>query len=164
MELLLTGYKGNDNTSKIVLDLITPKYNVDILYLANDFSMIKQQMEKQLKLKEYDYIFSFGEKQAVKEIHIETSAMVDDQRVATSFPIESLVERFQAGGYNPIISHDAGTYFSNFTYYNGLRMIKDYGLRSKHIFIHLPNKEYMDVMKFAMFFSKVLNEILKEGE
>lgn len=164
MELLLTGYKGNDNTSKLVLDLMTPKYNVDILYLANDFSKIKQQMEKQLTLKEYDYIFSFGEKQEAKEIHIETSAMVNGQRVETSYPVESLIKRLEAGGYHPIVSHDAGANFCNFTYYTGLRVIQDDKRRSKYIFIHLPSSESMDVMKFSLFFSKVLNEILKEGE
>ena len=62
MKILIAGFKGDDNSAKILLDYIKKVCNEDILYLENDFEISSKQIEEKLnanqdyKLKEGDIV------------------------------------------------------------------------------------------------------------
>lgn len=58
MNTLLAGFKGKNNSAKIQLDLINPKNKVNKLYLENDFSICKNQLELQKNRNIVEKIFS----------------------------------------------------------------------------------------------------------
>ena len=48
MKILIAGFKGDDNSAKILLDYIKKVCNEDILYLENDFEISSKQIEEKL--------------------------------------------------------------------------------------------------------------------
>ena len=48
MKILIAGFKGDDNSAKILLDHIKKICNEDILYLENDFEISSKQIEEKL--------------------------------------------------------------------------------------------------------------------
>lgn len=55
MKILIAGFKGDDNSAKILLDYIKKVCNEDILYLENDFEISSKQIEEKL-LENYDNV------------------------------------------------------------------------------------------------------------
>jgi hypothetical protein len=44
IKVLLTGFNGNENSSKVLLDNINKNIGMDLLFLENDFEISKRQL------------------------------------------------------------------------------------------------------------------------
>lgn len=156
MEILITGFKGNDNSTKLLLDLISPKYNVDKLYLENDFVPLGEQLKQHITKKKYDYIFLFGQKPGLKEILIEIRAVYGEEVCDTNFSYEPLLEELKMYGYEGSISYDAGSSLCNYAYYRGLKLVEEETGNTKVVMIRIPKLHEIDIMKFANVWSTIL--------
>ncbi len=66
--ILIIGFKGVNNSSKILLDNIKKNNYIDTLYLDNNFSKSEEQLINKLKSKKYITIYAFGQKPLTKKI------------------------------------------------------------------------------------------------
>ena len=150
MNILYTAFKGKNNSSKLLLDHIDANNK---LYLTNSFKTSVVELINKLKKNDYDLIVSFGQAPLDTDvIKIETTAK-DKLKYATSYDYRVLHNKLRKG-YEVIISNDAGNYLCNNIYYNGLKYIIENKLKTKMIFIHIPNKEKItDIEKLSKLFN-----------
>lgn len=146
MKILYTAFNGKSNSSKILLDnIIAEKDNK--LYLRNSFKTSVEQLSNKIKKNEYDLIVSFGQAPLDKgTIKIETRGNGVDY-FDTDYDYSNLKKLFDENGFKTIISNDAGNYFCNNIYYNGLKYIRENNLKCKMIFIHIPQIDNIDDIK-----------------
>ena len=142
MNILYTAFNGKTNSSKILLDYIETD-NCNKLYLRNSFTTSVKQLNSKIKNNNYDLIVSFGQALLDKDtIKIETTGKNNDF-YKTNYDYNYLKNRLE-DKYNVIISNDAGNYLCNNIYYNGLKYIKEYNLKTKMIFIHIPKTDNIE--------------------
>ena len=135
MKILYTAFNGKTNSSKILLDNIVSENK---LYLKNSFTTSVKQLNSKIKNNNYDLIVSFGQAPLDKDtIRIETRGNEIDY-FDTDYDYSILKKLFDENGFNTIVSKNAGNYLCNNIYYNGLKYIKENGLKCKMIFIHIP--------------------------
>ena len=139
--ILITSFKGKNNTSNILLYNIRIGKSIDRLELTNSFSTSERELIKKLKNNNYKYIISFGQKPSINNVVIETFANKDGNKLKTNFPYKRLNKFLNERNIDNYISEDAGTYLCNNIYFKGLNYIKEKNLGTKMIFIHIPQKE-----------------------
>lgn len=61
-KILLFGFNGENNSSKILLDNIEENNLIDKLYLENDFKTSEEQLIEKMKYYNYKTIYAFGQK------------------------------------------------------------------------------------------------------
>lgn len=156
-EVLLCGFNGKINSSKIVVD------NVKIdskIYLKNSFITSVNQLKKELTKNIYDYIILLGQKPDVKEIYIEIVGKYRTDLILTQYNYEKIANYFRELNYAIVISSDAGNYLCNNIYYNCLKLIRENNLYAKAIFLHIPAlKIIKDIKKFSDDLSKYIEKI-----
>ena len=147
MKTLYTAFNGKNNSSKILLDIIKSENK---LYLKNSFSTSVKQLENELKKNNYDLIISFGRASLDYDtIKIETTGRGKENIYKTEFDYSNIYEKLKSD-YDVLISDDAGNYFCNNIYYNGLKMINDNNLKTNMIFMHIPDIDNItDIYKLA---------------
>lgn len=152
MNVLFTAFNGKTNSSKILLDLIKIGNK---LYLKNSFKTSVEQFVKEINRVNYDIIISFGQAPLKNDnIKIETIGKGEDTYI-TNYEYASLERLLKLNSYKVIISNDAGNYLCNNIYYNGLKYIEGKKLKTKMIFIHIPNIDNIsDMDKLASIFNK----------
>ena len=158
MNILYTAFNGKYNSSKILLD------NIDALdenkvYLKNSFITSIKQLENKIKSNTYDYIISFGQASLQQDsIKIEVVGRRENTFYKTDFDYLKIKQRLEENGYEVEISDDAGSYYCNNLYYYGLKYIRQYRLKCRMIFIHIPlvNK-VSNIVKLANLFDNFLN-------
>jgi len=122
MKILYTAFNGKSNSSKILLDNISIDES-NKLYLRNSFKTSVKQLENRIKNDEYDLIVSFGQAPLNKNtIKIETKGN-DIDYYETEYDYSKLKRELVKNNFNVIVSKDAGNYFCNNIYYNGLKYI-----------------------------------------
>ncbi len=151
MDILYTAFKGNTNSSKLLLDHISADNK---LYLTNSFETSVQELYKELRKKHYNLIISFGQAPLDKDtIKIETSAKKELEYI-TSYDYSDLYDKLKKE-FKVIISNSAKNYLCNNIYYNGLKYISENNLKTKMIFIHIPKKDKItDIEKLSKIFDK----------
>ena len=136
MRILFTAFNGKNNSSKILLDKINSNNK---LYLKNSFITSVNQLEKELQKNEYDLIISFGQAPLdMDTIKIEIIGK-GDIKYKTKYNYSPLKNNLVKNNYRVIVSEEAGTYFCNNIYFNGLKYIKENNLNTEMIFIHIPS-------------------------
>lgn len=147
MKILYTAFNGKNNSSKILLDMIKSENK---LYLKNSFTTSVKQLENEIKKNNYDLIISFGRASLDSDtIKIETTGRGKENIYKTEFDYSNIYEKLKSD-YDVLISDDAGNYFCNNIYYNGLKMINDNNLKINMIFIHIPDIDNItDIYKLA---------------
>ena len=146
MKILIAGFKGNDNSAKILLDnidSIKEKNNQDILYLENDFEVSSNQIEEKM-LQNYDYVLIFGQKPNTRNIYLENNAVLEETKLETDFYYGVLKENLESNNYKVISSCDAGNYLCNNVFFRALSFKQTNDLKSKIAFIHIPTIDNMD--------------------
>ena len=143
MKILVAGFKGNDNSAKILLDNIKEKNNQDILYLENDFKVSSNQIEEKM-LQNYDYVLIFGQKPNTRNIYLENNAVLEETKLETDFYYGVLKENLESNNYKVISSCDAGNYLCNNVFFRALSFKQTNDLKSKIAFIHIPTIDNMD--------------------
>lgn len=137
MKVLIVGFKGNDNSAKILLDNIKEQCNLDVLYLENDFKVSTTQIEEKL-LQKYDYVLIFGQKPETKDVYLENNAIIEDIKLETDYYYGVLKEYLESNNYKVISSDDVGNYLCNNVFFKALSLKKDNNLKTKIAFIHIP--------------------------
>lgn len=138
MKILLCGFKGNTNTSQIIIDNIESDNIYKKLYLVNSFETSANQLENMLHKHNFDLIMAFGQKPKVKSIYLEQRAYVNGQKLTANFEHIKLADILTDEGYKVKISDNAGNYLCNNIFYTGLKYIARHSLGTKMIFIHIP--------------------------
>ena len=134
MKVLYTAFNGKNNSSKILLDIITAK---DKLYLKNSFTTSVTQLVDKIKNNNYDLVISLGQAPIKKDvIKIEIKASMGDY-YETNYDFQNLKANIE-NYFKVIISDNAGNYLCNNVYYYGLKFIHENKLSTKMIFIHIP--------------------------
>ncbi len=159
MNLLLTAFKGNNNSSKILLDLISSKRGVDELYLENDFHHCVSQLNRQLDLRTYDVIFSFEQNLDSDKIVIATTAQVDSNTFVTVYSVNTLYQFLRDRNYKVELSNTAGTQLPNHLYAVGLDRIVRESLSTKMVLLHIPSISAIDILSLAKDLSYYLSNI-----
>ena len=149
MNVLLTAFKGNNNSSKVLLDLISSKHGVDLLYLENDFKRCEAQLNHQLDQKTYDMIIAFEQKSDSEKIVIEMCAKVDGNAYCTDYSAAQIHQFLTEKGYKASLSEDAGALLSNHIYAVGLHRITKELLPTQMVLLHLPTIATIDILSLA---------------
>ena len=152
LKILYTAFNGKSNSSKILLDNINEKQE-NKLYLKNSFKTSVEQLLNKIKDDNYDLIISFGQARLNKGvIKIETQGK-DMVIYKTDFDYFEIKKKLEKNNFKVVISNDAGNYFCNNIYYNGLKYINNNKLKTKMIFIHIPEiNNIEDINKLAKLF------------
>lgn len=152
MKILYTAFNGKSNSSKILLDNINEKQE-NKLYLRNSFKTSVEQLVNKIKSNEYDFIISFGQAPLNKGV-IKVETQGKDKVIYKSyFDYCKIKKKLENNNFKVVISNDAGNYFCNNIYYNGLKYINNNKLKAKMIFIHIPEiKNIEDINKIAKLF------------
>ena len=138
MNILYTAFNGKDNSSKILLDNIKT-LDENKLYLRNSFITSVKQLQKKIKLDNYDLIVSFGQAPLEQDnIRIEVVGKNTTEIYESDFDYSQLKEKLEMNNYKTDVSRDAGNYYCNNIFFNGLKYIKENDLKCKMIFIHIP--------------------------
>ena len=151
MNTLLTAFCGENNSSKLLLDNIA---HANKILLTNSFDKSSKQLIDAIDKTHPSQIISFGQKPNSNCLTIETVARKDDA-IKTDFDIKEITEILEKNSVEYVLSGNAGNYLCNHIYYEGLNYIKENGLQTKMIFIHLPS-----VKQFANF--NAVSECLKQ--
>ena len=138
MNILYTAFNGKDNSSKILLDNIKT-LDENKLYLRNSFITSVKQLQKKIKLDNYDLIVSFGQAPLEQDnIRIEVVGKNTTEIYESDFDYSQLKEKLEKNNYKTDVSREAGNYYCNNIFFNGLKYIKENDLKCKMIFIHIP--------------------------
>ena len=153
MNILLTAFKGHNNSSKVLLDLISSKRGVDELYLDNNFQKCESQMNYQLDRKRYDTIFSFDQMADCDQIIIETSAKLDGKTFLTTYSVDALYQFLKDENYKVELSKSAGNDLANHIYAVGLERIAKDLLTTQMVLLYIPSLSRIDILKLAKHLS-----------
>lgn len=140
MKILVSGFKGDNNSSKILLDNLPN--NISKLYLENNREKSVNQLLKIAVA--YDIILLFGQKPILKNrISVERKAVLNGDTVLSQFNFKEIKDFF-TGKYPLKFSDHAGTSYCNYLYYYGLKEFSD--SKNKIVFIHIPMLKNVDDM------------------
>lgn len=156
MKILIAGFKGKDNSAKILLDNIKEECNQDILYLENDFEISGNQIEEKL-LENYDYVLIFGQKSNTKNIYLENNAILEGSKLETDYYYGVLKENLESNNYKVVSSCDAGNYLCNNVFFRALNFKYKSNVKSKVGFVHIPTIDNIEDIKYLA--STILNYI-----
>lgn len=156
MKILISGFEGNDNSAKILLDNIKEECKQDILYLKNDFEVSSNQIEEKL-LQNYDYVLIFGQKPNTKSIYLENNAILENTKLETDYYYGVLKEKLECNNYKVVSSCDAGNYLCNNVFFRALNFKHSNNLKAKIAFIHIPTIDNIEDIKYLA--SIILNYI-----
>ena len=145
MKILIAGFKGDDNSAKILLDYIKKVCNEDILYLENDFEISSKQIEEKL-LENYDNVLIFGQKPNTTNIYFENNAILEGKKIVTDYYYGALKENLEQYAYQVMSSYDAGKYLCNNVFFRALNFKQENNLKSKIAFIHIPTIDNIEDM------------------
>lgn len=159
MHILFTGFMGNDNSAKVIVEKIQANCIIEKIYLENDFKACEMQLLDKIKTTKYDLIFAFGQKPVIKAIYIETIGSNASGGYSTSFDYCDLADFLKNKGFKVTISKNAGNYLCNHIYNCGLDYIENNQLTTEMIFIHTPYLKNIDDVDYL---SKVFSEFLEQ--
>lgn len=132
MKVLAAGFKGEDNSAKVLLDRLPD--SIHKLYLEND----KQESVAQL-LKAADHfgaICMFGQKPVLKnKVCVERRAALNGESLCPDYDFEG-IQNFFADRYPLKFSDNAGTSYCNNLYYHAIKKFSE--SNKKLVFIHIP--------------------------
>ena len=153
--ILLTGFRGTS------AELLVKRLNeYKVLLLPNDKVKDSELLIGTMSEIMFDYVVSFGQKPNIKDkVCIETTAQNEGKLLYTDFDCDKLKSMFEQNDIPVKISHNAGTSFCNALYFNGLEFIRENGLDTKMVFIHIPfEKNITDINSFCEGIRRVLRK------
>jgi pyroglutamyl-peptidase len=160
MKVLVGGFRGKTNPSKLIIDKITCKHTLEKLYLVNSFEVSKKQLEGLLQKQSYDWILIFGQKPEVKSIYLEQQACINGHKLTAGHNYAGLEKLLNYSGFTVKLSNNAGNYLCNHIFYIGLKHIEDNNLNTRMIFIHIPGiKNIENIDGLAHVFSTYIDEL-----
>lgn len=132
-DILLTGFSGTSS------ELLVKRAAYRSLILPNDKVLDARILLAEIGRHSYKYIFGFGQKPCIRDkVYLETSARNGNECIRTDFAYGKLLDALNAEKIAVSVSDNAGTSFCNALYWNVLAHIRDKGLETKMIFLHIP--------------------------
>ena len=134
LRILLTGFKGKNNSSSILVQSISENYRL----LTNSFEGLKKDIEE---IDEgFDFLIMFGcDKNLKDSVRIERFAEKNGEKIASALDLENISKNLAAAEINNFISDSPGHYFCNEAYWHALRKFN-----GKVVFIHIPTIKSID--------------------
>ena len=148
MKILVAGFMGDNNSSKLLLDKLNCNCRMNKLYLENDFEISTKQLRNKI-VEGYDLIYAFGSNPETKKIFLEKRAILEGIILECNYGYELLKKHLEINNYNTEYSINAGEYLCNNIFYKGLAHIAKNKLDTKMAFIHIPtinNIENIDTL------------------
>ena len=149
MKILYTGFKGKNNASCQLIELIDPN---DKILLTNSFEGIKRDLDN-ISLELYDLIIMFGINKKLKDkLIIEVNSCLNLEYLSTKVNYEQLKTEIHDNDINVDLNFKPTKYLCNYAYHNAL-------LRNKNsIFIHIPGiSKITNTNKIASILKEVFN-------
>lgn len=141
-KVLLTGFKGKNNSSSILVQSISENYRL----LTNSFEGLKKDIEE---IDEgFDFLIMFGcDKNLKDSVRIERFAEKNGEKIASGIALENISGSLEKAGIENSISDTPGHYFCNDAYWYALQKFN-----SRAVFIHIPtikniDNDFIDKMK-----------------
>lgn len=132
MKVLAAGFKGEDNSAKVLLDHLPD--SIHKLYLENNKQVSVAQLLKAAE--KYDEIVMFGQKPVLKnKVSVERRAALNGERLCPDFDFEG-IQAFFADRYPLKFSDNAGTSYCNHLYYHAIKELSE--SNKNLVFIHVP--------------------------
>jgi pyroglutamyl-peptidase len=171
MRTLLTGFSAfgsvvNNPSERIVAWLEregAPGHELTTRVLPVSYERAAREIEALLKEGAFDAALLLGVARAETCIRVEQQARLGlsghgpdvDGKVpvtaagaqgtpavySATFGVEGMVKRLAGAGFAARLSEDAGGYVCNYTYYSALRTIRQAGLSTRCLFLHVPPDE-----------------------
>ena len=131
---LLTGFKGKNNSSRIVAEHLSP----DHLLLTNSFAGLRKDISSIEK--EYGQAVMFGvDKTLTSTVRIEKLASLDSCKAASVLDLAKISACLKDAGIEAVISDKATRYLCNEAYWHVLEKFS-----GRAVFIHIPTIKYVD--------------------
>lgn len=146
MKILYTGFKGKNNASCQLVELINAN---DKVLLTNSFEGIKKDLAK-ISLESYDLIIMFGINKNLKDkLIIEINSNLNLEYFNTKVNYDELKSMISDNDIEVDLNFKPTKYLCNYAYHNAL-------LRNKNsIFIHIPGiSKITDINKIASVFKE----------
>ena len=146
MKILFTGFKGFNNTSKVIID----KINNDKLLFNNSYKEIDNQLVN-INVEEYDLIIMLGLKSNLKRsIRLEVNSFLNDELVTTNISYCNVKKYFIDNDISCIVNDKPTNYLCNYAYHKVLKRNKN------TIFIHVSElKNIKDLDKLINLISNI---------
>ena len=134
LRILLTGFKGKNNSSSILVQSISENYRL----LTNSFEGLKKDIEE---IDEgFDFLIMFGcDKNLKDSVQIERFAEKNGEKIASALDLENISKNLAAAEINNFISDSPSHYLCNEAYWHALRKFN-----GKVVFIHIPTIKNID--------------------
>lgn len=147
MNILLTAFINT--SSELLIKSFCDNY--DKLILENNKKQCFSQFKDKIEAKNYDYVFSFGQKPVISDkVYIEQYAKNDKGTYETTIDITKFANAFMSSALTVKLSKNAGTSYCNYLYAQGLEYLILSNLTTKMIFIHVPfSKNITDFNNFS---------------
>ena len=157
MNILICGFAGESNSSKILLDKITA---CDKIYLENDMDKSVAQIINAISKGHYDLVIQIGQGSGlVRCIDIEKSVSQGTEVFMSNYDYTNMRNHFLDAGYHVNVTHENSNYLCNNAFFNTLKYISQNNLNTKSITIHIPPMSESILCKSKL--ADVLNNFLK---
>lgn len=156
--ILLTAFKGNNNSSNVLLNRISSFY-AERKLLTNSFDACRREIIEAISICRPDYVISFGIKPVINRLYIEPEARSNGICISTNFNISYLTDNMKKYNLHFKLSSKPSNYLCNHVYWHGLDYIRRNMPETKMIFIHVPEiKRFQSIDSTALW----LNSFCKE--
>lgn len=157
---MLTAFKGNFNSSKILLDsisIVNPE--IHKAELTNSMVSCEKEIKAAISYYKPKLVIAMGQKPDADCIYIETTAHRDNKYLTTNFDVSRLTKSLDTENITYCVSSNAGNYLCNHAFYAGLEFIQQLSLNTKMIFIHIPSvKRFSEYEKVSRWLSNFLSQ------
>ena len=133
-KILLTGFKGKNNSSGTLVQSISENFYL----FTNSFNGVKKDIEEITG--DFDFLIMFGcDKKLKAFVRIERFAEKNGEKIASALELENISKNLAAAGINNFISDSPGYYLCNEAYWYALQKFN-----KKAVFIHIPTTKNID--------------------
>lgn len=160
MKTLFAGFKGENNSSKLLLDALSSVS--EKLYLTNSYKTSVSELTDRLMTNKYDQALIFGQwsRVAAGAVRLEAVAKKGRYRRLTTFPYRRYAAALRKQGLDVVLSEYAGNWLCNNVYFYGLKAVTEQSLRTKVLFVHLPKaRQVADFWELAGMLEHGLEEV-----
>ncbi|MEE1019306.1 MAG: hypothetical protein UH824_07490 [Acutalibacteraceae bacterium] len=151
--ILLTAFKGECNSSKLLLDKVCDD-NIVKKLLTNSFGSCEREIVQYICEYDPEYVISFGQKPHSDCLYIEPTACHNGVCIDTDFDVSNLQSSLNRSGIACTVSDKPTAYLCNHAYFFGLDLIQKSRLNTKMVFIHLPSvRQFQNIDSVARWVS-----------
>lgn len=164
MYILLTAFKDNRNSSKVLLDLISSKRNVDELYLDNNSHRCKNQIVNQVNRKRYDLVIAFEQQTNTATTYVVVADKQKSDMTAPYIYAKSFCEYLEEQQYETEVMYSGELSIDKSAEAVVLEMLQREELSDTMLQVYIPSMGKLDMLKYAKICSQYLNILIDNGK